>query len=379
MALSHTYPSVPDIGQVTRRLEIDSLRLLAVVCQEGSYAKAARIEPLTASAISKRIADLERAVGCVLLERSNSGVRATVAGEVVLSKWAEVATSLSGMLSAADRQSLPDHVQLSVVSDEEAARFLVFDCLGHIDALEDAAKIAVSRSHLQWLPVEFEKMGAHAAIWALGLGRDSREGRLAELAFEKFRATRCYRFSAEVCMAVVRSDHPLAALGLISGDDLDDYDVACAGGTFAHYVARMAGGDTAAALAKVIRPSWSHQVSSTLEYLESVPCGAVALLPTSARYVMHRYPNLRALTLTEDHGCTEFGCVLRDDAWLSDRLKLLERLVGSDFVAASPPVSDSTWGDSDFTGLDLALAHAGRDLADRGMSDCSSPALRGSL
>ncbi len=339
-----------DLGHLTRKLELDSLRLFSVVCREGSYAKAARIEPLTASAISKRIAELEKAMGCVLLERSNYGVKPTVAGELVLSQWADVAASLAPLMSTSDSMSLPEQVQLALVADPDASRFLVFDCLSNVDALDDAAKVAVTRAQASWLPVEFEKLSMHAAIWSLSpSGGDERNWRQAETLYEKFQGTRLFRFCAEVCVAAVRNDHPLAPLGLISGEDLEEYELVCSAGMLPQAMARSCqrqpGLGGTAAMPRIARPSWSHQVGSTLEYLDTVPSGTVALLPTSARYLMHRFPGLRCLTLTEDQGCMDFGCALRDDAWLNDRVRLIEKLSGCQLTPVKLAEEPSAWGD----------------------------------
>lgn len=344
--------SCEDIGQLTRRLELDSLRLLAVVCAEGSYAKAAHVEPLTASAISKRIAELERAMGCVLLERSSYGVRPTKAGELVLAQWAEVAASLSGLMAASDALSVVERVQLSVVADAESARFLLFDCLAHVDALDDAARVGVTRAQLAWLPIEFQKLAAHAAVWSLDEATgDERRLRVAQSLAAKFERCRLFAFSSEVCVAAVRHDHPLATLGLVSAEDLEPYELVYGAGTHAW---RTRGAPPAAAAAQ---PTWSHQVGTSLEYLDSVPSGVVAVLPTSARYLVHRFPMVRCLTLTEEHGCRRFGCALRDDAWLDDRARLLERLTGCTLETVASREAEDT--DSSWAALPAPAAALG--------------------
>jgi DNA-binding transcriptional LysR family regulator len=371
-----------DLGQLTRKLELDSLRVFAVVCQEGSYSKAARVEPLTASAISKRIAELERAMGCILLERSSYGVRPTAAGELVLSQWSDVAACLQQLLWASDDISVASHVQqMSIVADPAAARFLVFDCLGHVEALDDAAKVTVARSQPTWLAVEYHKLGAHCAVWSLGDAHDSAGlARGADAVFEKFPGARHYRFSAEVCVAVVRDDHPLAPLGLVSADDLDTHEIVCCAGTHDHnFAERVRNTADFAGMRgrrlQLSRPTWSHQVGSALEFLESVPCGAVALLPTSARYLMHRFNGLRCLTMTEDLGCMPFGCALRDDVWLSERLRLVEKLAGCQLHEAStvsPCWDEPQAGDDDALNCPPRLAIPKAGTADAAAQRCAA-------
>jgi DNA-binding transcriptional LysR family regulator len=67
-----------------RDLDLTTLRLFAAVCEQQNIARAADQEHIVASAVSKRIAQLEDAVGAKLLDRGRRGVRPTPAGEALL-------------------------------------------------------------------------------------------------------------------------------------------------------------------------------------------------------------------------------------------------------------------------------------------------------
>jgi len=67
-----------------RDLDVTTLRLFAAVCELRNIARAAEQEHIVASAVSKRIAQLETAVGVPLLERGRRGVVPTAAGEALL-------------------------------------------------------------------------------------------------------------------------------------------------------------------------------------------------------------------------------------------------------------------------------------------------------
>jgi DNA-binding transcriptional LysR family regulator len=329
-------PTYVDLGPLTRRLDLDSLRLFSVVCTQGSYARAARIEPLTPSAISKRMSDLERTMGCVLLERSSLGVRPTAAGELVLAQWIEMAQALERLTHVADHMSVGGNAQLAVAADADAARFLAFDCLGHTQAQEVAGRVDIARAPLHWLPVEIERRTAQAAVWCLSPGGDgSRATRLASITFDQFRGTRNFRFAAEVCVAVVRRDHALSVRVHLGSADLSQAHVVCAAGVLSPLASGRRG-------SSAVRPPWSCQVGSTLEYLDSVPARVVALLPTSARHLMHRYPDLRCVPLAEGLGRMDFGCALRDDAVLPERRQLLERLTGCRLIELEPDAVSRT-------------------------------------
>ncbi len=67
-----------------RRLDLTSMQLFVAVCEEGSIGRAAQREFLAASAVSKRLSDLEAAVDAPLLYRHARGVDLTPAGETFL-------------------------------------------------------------------------------------------------------------------------------------------------------------------------------------------------------------------------------------------------------------------------------------------------------
>ncbi|MDE2607992.1 MAG: LysR family transcriptional regulator [Burkholderiales bacterium] len=79
------------------RIDLVSLRLFVAVCEEGSIARASEREFIAASAISKRINDLETLVGAALLQRHKWGVSPTPAGEAMLHHARNVLRSLEKM------------------------------------------------------------------------------------------------------------------------------------------------------------------------------------------------------------------------------------------------------------------------------------------
>ena len=67
-----------------RDLDLTSLRLFAAVCDTRNIARAGEQEHIVASAISKRLAQLEHSVGTPLLVRNRRGVEPTAAGLALL-------------------------------------------------------------------------------------------------------------------------------------------------------------------------------------------------------------------------------------------------------------------------------------------------------
>lgn len=79
-----------------RDLDLTSLRLFVAVCETRNIARAGEQHHIVASAISKRLAQLESVVGATLFERRRRGVTPTAAGEILLEH-------ARAMLATADR------------------------------------------------------------------------------------------------------------------------------------------------------------------------------------------------------------------------------------------------------------------------------------
>ncbi len=69
---------------LARRLDLTSLQLFVAVCECGSIGRAAEHEYIAASAVSKRLSDLEALFHTPLLERHARGVNPTAAGSSLL-------------------------------------------------------------------------------------------------------------------------------------------------------------------------------------------------------------------------------------------------------------------------------------------------------
>jgi DNA-binding transcriptional LysR family regulator len=70
--------------RIGRRLKLHDLHVLMAVVQSGSMSKAARLLNTGQSAISRSVAELERAMGVALLERNARGVEPTEYGRALL-------------------------------------------------------------------------------------------------------------------------------------------------------------------------------------------------------------------------------------------------------------------------------------------------------
>ncbi len=82
---------------VARRVDLTTLQLFVAVCELGSIGKAAEREFIAASAVSKRLSELESQLGAELLQRHSRGVSATAAGHSLLHHARSILRSLEQM------------------------------------------------------------------------------------------------------------------------------------------------------------------------------------------------------------------------------------------------------------------------------------------
>ena len=90
-------PVKPSERNFARRIDLTSLQLFVAVCELGSIGKAAEREFIAASAVSKRLSDLEATLETPLLYRHTRGVDLTPAGESLLHHARSVLFSLDKM------------------------------------------------------------------------------------------------------------------------------------------------------------------------------------------------------------------------------------------------------------------------------------------
>src|SRR3954471_24678279 len=76
--------------RIARRMKLHDLHILMAVAHAGSMNKAAVVLNMTQPAVSRSIAELERAVGVSLLDRSARGIQPTAYGRALLDGGAAV-------------------------------------------------------------------------------------------------------------------------------------------------------------------------------------------------------------------------------------------------------------------------------------------------
>lgn len=84
-----------------QRLDLHSLHLFASVAKDGSITRAAERSHIAASALSRRLADLEHAIGATLFVRSRKGIQVTDVGRAVLLRAERIQDELRCLLDDA--------------------------------------------------------------------------------------------------------------------------------------------------------------------------------------------------------------------------------------------------------------------------------------
>ena len=194
-----------------RDLDLTTLRLFVTVCETGNMRRASEEANMVASAVSKRLAQLEDTVGAQLLLRKRHGVAPTPAGETLLQHARSMLMSarLIERDMAGHKAGIQGRVNVlataSVMAESLAdhiARFLKAPEHRNIQIdLEERISPEVVR-------------GIREGVAALGICWDAAETGLLH--------TRTYTHD-HLCVAV-RHDHPLAAQDSVRLADTLDYE-----------------------------------------------------------------------------------------------------------------------------------------------------------
>ena len=125
--------AVPDSAAAhdfARRLDFTTLQLFVAVGETGSIGRAAAREALAASAVSKRLSELEALAGVPLLLRHARGVELTPAGQGLLRHAREVLLGLEQMQSALAEYASGTRGQVRVHANISAVVQFLPDDLG---------------------------------------------------------------------------------------------------------------------------------------------------------------------------------------------------------------------------------------------------------
>lgn len=288
-----------------RRIDLTSLQLFVAVCELGSIGRAAEREYIAASAVSKRLSDLEAAVDTALLYRHSRGVTLTPAGESLLHHARNVLYGLERMQGELSEyaEGVRGHVRMHA-NISAIVQFLPED-LGAFAREHSQIKIDL-QEHLSPDVISAVAEGtADIGICSLGAGGDS------GLQSKPYRMDRL--------VLVCPANHPLAERESLAFDEVLDWDiVGLHGGSSISLAMRGAAARAGQPLHQRI------QVTSLDAMCRMIDNGlGVGLIPDRAFELMHGVGHLRAVPLTDAWAQRMLSLVARDFETLPVTARLL--------------------------------------------------------
>ncbi len=297
-----------------RRIDHTSLQLFVAVCELGSIGRAAEREFIAASAVSKRLSDLETAVDTALLYRHSRGVTLTPAGESLLHHARTVLFGLERMQGELSEYAdgVRGHVRMHA-NISAIVQFLPED-LGAFARAHSQVKIDL-QEHLS--PDVLHAVQEGAAD--LGICNTGGSGASAL-------QSRPYR--SDNLMLIVPAGHDLSARAAIYFEEVLDWDIV---GLHANSSISLA---MRAAAAQAARPLRQRiQVTGLDAMCRMIDNGlGVGLLPDRAFALMHGVGRLAAVPLQDAWAHRELRLVARD----FDALPVTARLLAEHLATPTP-------------------------------------------
>ena len=146
------------------RIDIDSFRVLQVLVESGSYAKAAERLHKAQSAVSYQIKKLELHLGVQLLSRDQYRAELTEAGEVILAEGQRLLSHLGNIEQLAERFNEEWEPKLSLVIDGALPMTPILSALKRIAEHEIPTKIQLKMEFLGGVQYSFEKHQANIML-----------------------------------------------------------------------------------------------------------------------------------------------------------------------------------------------------------------------
>lgn len=192
-----------------RTLDFISLRLFAVVIEHGNIAQASRVNGIAASAISKRISDLEDQLGVALIHRLRDGIKPTAAGQVLYEHVRGINSSVDRLQADLSEFTTGERGRIRVWANTSAVtQFLPEDLKSYVDQ-RPAVRIDL-REDTSARIIEAVKDGsADIGIFS---------GHIRQTELEQ----RIYR--RDTLMVIAPLGHPLQGAENLSLRDIADYD-----------------------------------------------------------------------------------------------------------------------------------------------------------
>jgi DNA-binding transcriptional LysR family regulator len=289
---------------LTRRLDLITLQLFVAVHEEGTLTKAAAREAIAVSAASKRLMELEDALGIGLFVRNAKGMALTAAGETLLHHARRMLFDVEkiGLELGEHSQGIRGYVRM-LANLSAIIQFLPEDL--H-DFVEDHAQVKID---LEERPSTGVVQGVIDGVADIGIC--SMDTDTAELISVPYRH--------DQLVVVMRPDHPLAGRERVDFADTLDSDhiglhSASSINMRAHAAARASG--------KVLRLRIHVPGFDAVCRMVQANMG-IGILPQKAFDLFGQSLGLTAVTLNDEWSRRTLVLVIRDEAALSPVSRLL--------------------------------------------------------
>jgi DNA-binding transcriptional LysR family regulator len=287
-----------------RRLDLTTLQLFLAVFEEGTLTRAAEREAIAVSAASKRLLELEQAVGAALFERKARGMELTPAGETLLHHARRVLRDVEniGIELAEHASGVRGYVRM-MANLSAIVEFLPED-LRAFSSMHDQIKI-----DLEERPSGGIVEGVADSLVDLGICSGDADTRGLESA----------HYRHDRLAIVVPGDHPLAPRASAAFAETLDFDhiglhSASSINMRTHLAARQAG---RALRLRIHVPDFDA-------VCRMVQAGmGVGVLPLQVFEAMGRQLGLAAVALEDEWAARSLVIVVRDSAALSPVSRLL--------------------------------------------------------
>lgn len=296
----------PTERSFARRIDLTSLQLFVAVCELGSIGKAAEREFIAASAVSKRLSDLEATLETPLLYRHTRGVKLTPAGESLLHHARSVLFSLEKMQAELSEyaEGVRGHVRIHA-SISAIVQFLPED-LGSFSLAHPQVKIDLEE-HLSTEILRAVQEGA-ADLGICNVGAGGKGHELQTLPYRQ-----------DELVLIVPRGHALARRRSLAFEDTLDCDHV---GLHANSSIHLAMREAAAAAGRTIR--LRIHVTGLDAMCRMIHNGlGVGVMPRRAFTLMHGVGDLECVALTDAWATRDIRLVARDFSTLPLTARLL--------------------------------------------------------
>lgn len=297
-----------------RRIDLTSLQLFVAVCELGSIGRAAQQEFIAASAVSKRLSDLEAAVDTQLLYRHSRGVTLTPAGESLLHHARTVLFGLERMQG-----------ELSEYADGVRGHVRVHANISAIFQFLPEDLGAFARQHSQ-IKIDLQEHLSPDVLHAVQEG--AADLGICNTGGHGAQALQSRPYRSDRLVLVVPAGHALSARDAIYFEEVLDWDIV---GLHANSSISLAMRAAAASAGQPLRQR--IQVTGLDAMCRMIDNGlGVGLLPDRAFALMHGVGRLAAIPLQDAWAQRELSLVARD----FDALPVTARLLAEHLATPAP-------------------------------------------